>query len=446
MNQTVFFVGTPQEVAHHAAPLKDRLHYEIEEPDRVVAKARAGDLAIFYSEHFDRFRSCITQLKKNHVATLYMIDGILEWRNAWDNRKDEPACPWTMRPVLSDKVACIGHTQQAMLDSWGNREKTELVGIPRLTGLMESPSVTKDSDSSEFRILVMSAKCPGFTPQQIETTVGAMRDLKHWFTENPTIEGREIQVQWRLTGDLAQQLEVENHCQDLTGSELQSALQSCDAVITTPSTSMLEAMLLNRPVALLDYHNVPHLVPAAWSITAREHIAATIAELAEPPTAKTTYQQTILNTALLTTENSTQRFADLIGKMLEHAASGNDPMRFPSNLLEPPANLIDLGFDHGQLFPEFESFRNPDVIQLQSQLAHSRREIEHLHGEIEQLKTELGQAHEIFDEIHNHPVAGPIVRIRQRLIDWLKKRSNRSSNAATANLSVTASSKPTVPS
>ena len=43
-------------------------------PAEVVAIAKPGDVAVFYSEHFERFRSAIDQLKSNSVATLYMID------------------------------------------------------------------------------------------------------------------------------------------------------------------------------------------------------------------------------------------------------------------------------------------------------------------------------------------------------------------------------------
>lgn len=127
----IYYVGTEQEVAHHARPLQQHLDISIVGPDQIVEQAVAGDLAIFYSEHFDRFRNAVQKLKTLGVATLYAIDGILEWRNAWENSKIEPACPWTMRPVLSDKVVCIGNQQARILASWGNTEKIEVVGIPR---------------------------------------------------------------------------------------------------------------------------------------------------------------------------------------------------------------------------------------------------------------------------------------------------------------------------
>ena len=104
----------------------------------MLKHACPGDVALFYSEHFDRFRDTCLQLKRRNVGTLYLIDGILEWRNAWETEADEIACPFTMRPALADKIACIGASQARVLDSWGNHGKTEVVGIPRLENLRES--------------------------------------------------------------------------------------------------------------------------------------------------------------------------------------------------------------------------------------------------------------------------------------------------------------------
>ncbi len=168
---TIFYVGTEPEVAHHARPLVQRVPIRIAPPDAVTNEARPGDLAIFFSEHFERFRTAIHELQRRNVATLYAIDGILEWRNAWQNRETEPACPWTMRPILCHKAACIGASQARTLSAWGNADKVEVVGIPRLDHLRPESSpedrVSPEYRSGQpFRLLVMTAKWPGFTKSQ----------------------------------------------------------------------------------------------------------------------------------------------------------------------------------------------------------------------------------------------------------------------------------------
>ena len=64
MNAAVYFVGHESEVAHHAAPFQQLCQVQIAGPDVVLQRARPGDLAIFYSEHFDRFRDTCVQLKQ----------------------------------------------------------------------------------------------------------------------------------------------------------------------------------------------------------------------------------------------------------------------------------------------------------------------------------------------------------------------------------------------
>ena len=63
-----------------------------------------------------------------------------------------------------------------------------------------------------------------------------------------------------------------------------------DAAISTPSTAMLEAMLLGLPVAALDYTNSPAFVQPAWSITARAQMPVVVAELMRPSAAKMLFQ------------------------------------------------------------------------------------------------------------------------------------------------------------
>ena len=95
MQPVVYFAGNDHTVGHHAAPLESQFDVRVLSPEQIVQQATAGDLVVFYTEHFDSFREASLQLSKKNVATLYMIDGILEWRNAWENSPDEVACPYT---------------------------------------------------------------------------------------------------------------------------------------------------------------------------------------------------------------------------------------------------------------------------------------------------------------------------------------------------------------
>jgi hypothetical protein len=429
---SLFFVGQPSEVEHHAASLNSRMAVRIALATEVVELAQPGDLAVFYTEHFDRFRNCIQQLKKNRVATLYLIDGILEWRNAWENRSDEPACPYAMRPVLAHKAACIGPSQARVLLSWGNAGKTEIVGIPRLDDM---PKRTRRSGPRDpFRLLVMTAKTPGFTDEQVETVKRSLWDLKTWFANNEIGNGRRLEVIWRLTNGLAEEIDVENRLSDLSGRELSEILPEIDAVISTPSTAMLEAMRLNLPVAALDYHHCPSYLPLAWRIFSRDSIGPVISDLITCPETKMLFQNLQLSDALhgapvlasgstpgADIDSATDRLERLVKLMMALAAEQirlDQPLCFPEHLLDQPNGSSQPRLDHALVYPSATEFSQHDIVELQVELSHARREIEHVQRELAQTKSELDLAHTIFDSIEQHPVAGPIVRMRQKWLDW----------------------------
>ena len=434
MQQQVFFVGTQDEVGHHAAPLSDFIPYKIVEPETAIDKCQPGDLAIFYSEHFDRFRNAIGLLKQNHVATLYMIDGILEWRNAWENRPDEPACPFTMRPILCHKAACIGHSQARTLNSWGNVGITEVVGVPRFDGLAKLPQRNRRSngsnESNPKRILVMTAKCPSFTEGQNAALRNSLFDIK-----NAADANGDIDFVWRLTANWEQELEVENQLTDLSGQELANVLQEVDAVITTPSTAAIEAMLLDIPTAILDYNNSPRYVRAAWNIHSANHIQSEIQDVLCPPESKLNFQRQVLAEELLAGTNATNRMTQLVKEMLSHARDAIEnghPLAFPNEILPAvQSNFQNASFRHADAYQDFAEFQIDDRIVLQAQLAHSRREITHLQNQLNQIQSELNHAHKIFDEINNHPIAGPIVKLRRKISDIIAKLKHSSAFAKT---------------
>jgi len=461
---SVYFVGQPHEVAHHAAPFQNTLNVVTADPPEVLERANPGDLAIFYSEHFDRFRDSCLQLKQRNVATLYLIDGILEWRNAWENRPDEVACPYTMRPVLAHKIACIGESQQRVLQAWGNVGNTEVVGIPRLDAYAEKRS-RRDQANEEFRVLVVTAKTPGFTPEQIQTTRQSLIDLKQWQAENPTIADprergerprrRKTEFIWRLTGDLASEIGVENQLSDLTGKELAEVLCDVDAVVSTPSTTMLEAMLLGLPTAVLDYHNCPHYVTAGWDICSRQHIGPTLTQMIQQTPTRMMFQQHQLADALYIQCSATERLVELVNQMLTIASAQiatrafdtPDALSFPAQILASP-NPSSGQFTHSRIYENAPEFSIDDKTVLQVELSHARREISHLHRELAQIQSELDQAHHIFEQIEKHPIAGPIVRIRQKMLDLMaaiRKRKNKLDSTCPVIVTKPAESQPESP-
>ena len=414
----VFFVGTPAEVQHHIQPVVDELDVRIVGASEIVSVAKAGDVAMFFSEHFDRFRQAITKLKQKNVATIYMIDGILEWRNAWENRADEVACPFAMRPVLSHKVACIGENQARVLNGWGNVSKTEIVGVPRFDRYLDKGApVVADEKHERLRVLVMTAKTPAFTDSQWATVRRSIADCKSYADANVD----SVEFVWRLTGGLDEHAGVENSLSDLTGMQLHQQLKNVDAVLCTPSTAVVESMLSGKPTALLNYFDCPSYLNLPWNISHASQLASVIEQLKQPDDRKLHFQNQQLQQILYRQSSASERLIALVRVMqesaLEQVALGKD-LSFLPNLLPMPA-ASPINFDSRAMFPSVLEFQETDVVETQTQLAHARRHIDHLDHRISELEAELKQAHQIFDEIHDHPIAGPIVRVRQRLLEAL---------------------------
>ncbi len=438
-HQRTYYVGSASQVATHAAPLQSKMDISILEADEVERVAQPGDLAIFFSEHFDPARKLIPALRAKNVGTLYLVDGILEWRNAWENRENEPAFPWTMRPALADKIGCIGPSQARILSSWGNTDKVEMAGLPRMDRLTEkfrsldhsNPENDTDDGQSEFRLLIMTAKWPGFTEEQIQNVRQGLLDLKEFLATKPKINGRVIRPIWRLTGDLEKSLGVKNELTELSGKQLNAILAEVDGVVTTPSTAMLEGMLHRLPVAILEYNNCPQYVPSVWQIRARGHIESVLHQLADPLPQKMQYQEFLLRDTLQTSFSATDRVVELIEKMhleMKQSLDAKKPITFSSRLL-PAVEDRAIDFVHHEYYPNQWTSLEIEHDQLRLELADQTHRLKICQSDLEQAQKELSEAHKILFSIEKHPIVGPIVKIRRKFLDflasWRRPKINR---------------------
>ncbi|CAM2818009.1 class I SAM-dependent methyltransferase [Rariglobus hedericola] len=332
---------------------------------------------------FDCYREPLVTLLRRameiNIPTLLLADGILEYRNTWDHPQLVPGSLY--QPVLAHKLACLGRSQARTVESWDNPGRCEIIGSPRFD-LYAARQRRSRLPGDHFRVLVMTAITPYFTEEQHARVLQSLIDLK------TTFESSAIDVCWRLTKGLDAEIGVDSIVTDLTGLELAEVLQSVDAVITTPSTSMLEAMLLGLPVAVLDYNNCPHYVQAAWRITAASHIAETLVELANPPAAKLLFQNATLHDALECDTPAAPRLRQLAEKMIlagAEARAHGRPLTLPARLIDAglgaPAALAE-SISSADLFPGHAPFQQNDLRALQVEVGHLRSHVAHLENNL----------------------------------------------------------------
>lgn len=324
--------------------------------------------------HFYLYESvrCIDEARKRKVPTLFLQDGILEWRCQYENPLfgSGGGAP-QHQPVLTDKIACIGSQSARQIVVWGNAGKVEVTGMPRLDALFNRQ--IRPLRKPGKCILVMTARKPWFDKNQETTILHSLLDLKEELQRIPNVE-----IIWRLTRGVSERLGVENNLKELDGAELPILLEAADAVITTPSTASLEAMILGRPTAFLDYFNAPHFVPTAWSISAREQITPVVKELLDPPVPKMLFQRDHLRDTLRMDKPAAECVGELIMKMScigrEARAAGSD-LHLPAQILNQPS-LLTMSSQPplSEMYPEHEVFRIPEVTELQSRLARAERD------------------------------------------------------------------------
>jgi hypothetical protein len=316
------------------------------------------DLVVTHNHYrWDELAVLRRAMLSQNIGVLVLADGIAEFRNTWRN----PAIPAgsLMQPAIAHKIATIGPAQTRLFEAWGNQGKCETVGLPRLDGRAQQFGWFDDRAaagrgqpaSHPSSLLICSARTPAFSEQQWVTALDQFRRLHQYLQTTPlTVAGAPVQVRWRVADRIRESLGLADT--DLSVGEVAEAIDEAWAVITTPSTLQLEAMLAGRPVAVLDFFNVPLYLPAAWHITAAEQLFSVIPAILAPVDDLLSYQVEIVRDQLWCSSPATPRMWQLIRSMASIAQRQRDqhqPVRFPARLLsdreqvpEAVPNWLDL--------------------------------------------------------------------------------------------------------
>jgi hypothetical protein len=346
------------------------------EPDAMLR--RRPDLVLCVNDyHYDVAR-CLDVARAAGIPSLVLQDGILEWRCQYENPLFGAGGGAPQhQPVLADKIACLGASSARHIASWGNPSKVEVTGMPRLDALAELRLPPPKRPGR--RLLVMTAKKPWYDEAQRTVIERSLAELKQYLSTRPDIE-----VVWRVTRGLSEELRVENRLKALDTLELSGVLAEVDAVITTPSTAILEAMLASRPVAALDYFNVPRFVQSAWTITSADHLPKVVSELMAPPATRMLFQSECQRDSLRTDGSAAGRVGDLVTAM---ARIGQDcrTRRLPLHL--SPCLVDSSASPHGSplpaltdLYPEHSTLQEQDAATLRLRLVRLEKEYARLRG------------------------------------------------------------------
>jgi len=350
---------------------------------------------IVTADHYHEPRvTLLRRAMERGIPTLILADGILEYRNTWEH----PQLPAgsLFQPVLGHKIACLGRSQARILESWHNGNRCEVTGSPRFDHYAGRTRRVRPANEP-FRVLIMTALTPYFTPDQKVLVKQSLADLKAALGRKPAAGAVKLELVWRLTQGLDQEIGVNPGESSLAKRDLLDVLQNVDAVITTPSTAMLEAMMLGLPVAVLDYCNTPHYVPPAWRITAAAHLAPTLAELVNPPAPKMLFQDTTLHDALDCTTPATPRLQQLALQMIalgQEARRAGRALEFPDRMVpadEPERARAEERFVLSELYPGQLQFALGEPRALQVEVGHLRQQAAELEKRCQAIHQQAAQ-------------------------------------------------------
>jgi len=325
------------------------------------------------------------------IPVLILPDGTLEYRNTWEKREIPPGAVFL--PVLGHKIACYGRSQARALESWGNVGRCEVVGAPRYDSYAGRRRRTRGA-AEPFRVLIATGMVPYYNETQHDLVRRSLLDLKDFFAATPQLNGVALEPVWRLTGELGREIGIDSAITRHSGPGLLDSLQAVDALISWPSTVMIDAMLLGLPVAVLDYCNLPHYVQPAWRITVGSQIAPTVTELMAPPPPKVLFQETMLHDSLECATPAAPRMIELAREMMRRGAEARAAGR-PLDLSAPvlagdglPAFPPLASARLTELYPGQISFRKTDLAAMQVETEHLRRYA----GELERRLIQAGRA------------------------------------------------------
>ncbi len=338
-------------------------------------------------------------VQRSRVPVLILADGILEYRNTWEH----PDLPdgAIFQPLIGHKLACIGRGQARTVEAWGNAGKCEVVGLPRLDDISRDASPVRRE--GRLRLLIATANTPAFNDEQRESVIESLTHIRKRIDHNPRTSGRKMEVIWRLTDGLEQQIGAPVDGNPDSRPPLSEVISNVDAVITTPSTLYLESLLKKRPTAMLDFHNNPQYVTPAWTINAPKHLNWVLEELANPPAAKMLFQEIVLKDQLQLDRPARERMAELISVMTQagvEARKNDRDLVLPPRILNDPTHgfaEVPPGFDMQTLYPDNPVFPNRDVEMLQAELVQAIARMDMLPVELAEKSAHLASVIKALD-------------------------------------------------
>jgi len=242
------------------------------------------DAVIVSCEYFLGNRLAIAACQRFGIPTYHVLDGILEWRNLFENPRTtvaENGAP-LYRPLISDHTFAMGEIERLTLQWLGN-DSVHAFGLPRFDALPVKPCRVGPIEGRP-KVLIATANTPWFSDEQKTRfcdEFGRLVDLLR--------PRSDLAIEWRVAEPVAVEFGLANSTQQPSTV----ALQSAAALITTPSSLVIESMRLGVPTLVFDPYACPILNPSAWHATSANTVLQLLHSLLAPDDERAGLQNTL---------------------------------------------------------------------------------------------------------------------------------------------------------
>lgn len=146
-------------------------------------------------------RLAVIKCSQQGIPTFHFMDGILEWRNLFENPRSTDASRGSplYQPILSDFTFCLGQLQKLQLEWLGN-SNVVASGLPRL-GCEKIATSRRQNHPSTRSVLIATANTPWFTDEQ---KLEFCREFVPFYER--CRDQSEFSIKWRLAPSLWNEL------------------------------------------------------------------------------------------------------------------------------------------------------------------------------------------------------------------------------------------------
>ncbi|WP_273851792.1 hypothetical protein [Guptibacillus spartinae] len=211
------------------------------------------DLVVSYLFHSEAANHLVLRAKKEGVNTMFLVDGVFDWANSFENPKHKKLNLKQFHPIPHDYILCIGECEKKYFEQQGVIAEKYL---PKRILNNQKPI----SLPIEERVLITTANNPYFSNLEKDKLIDLLKEV---ITQ---LKKKETKFIFRIFDKvLLDELSISED-DNFISESFEETLSKVNAVITTPSSIILTAMFHDRSVGTLIYRDVPLFLQSGWLI------------------------------------------------------------------------------------------------------------------------------------------------------------------------------------